>query len=80
MLELLQARISLAKARVFETIDPDQANEYMINSYFEAKQIGLNKPELEPGALALTEPNLLEGFQSGVSDYYSLANAKNLNL
>jgi hypothetical protein len=77
MLEFLSARITLAKAIIIEKIDPDLANEFMINSYLEAKEIGVHNPHLEPGALALNDPVLLDGFQDGVYYYHYWENAKN---
>lgn len=76
MLEFLSARITLAKAIIIEKIDPVLANEFMINSYLEAKEIGVHNPHLEPGALAINEPVLLDGFQDGVNYYHYWDNAR----
>lgn len=76
MLEFLSARITLAKAIIIEKIDPVLANEFMSNSYLEAKEIGVHNPHLEPGALAINEPVLLDGFQDGVNYYHYWDNAR----
>lgn len=68
MFEFLEARIHLARAIICKPFDPELANEHMINSYTDAFLVGNQNPEIEPGALALNEPSVLESFHEGVGN------------
>lgn len=74
MLEFLQSRIYLARARICKPFDPVLAEEHTSTSYYEAFSVGFNNPQMEPGALALDEPNVLAGFHVGVGNCHTLQN------
>lgn len=68
MLEFLQARITLAKSRVLQTIEPEESAELKLISHETAHSIGFNNPELQPGALATDEPDIMSSFHEGVGN------------
>ena len=68
MLEFLQARIHLARANICKPFDPQLANDHMVNSYTEAFYVGNQNHAIEPGALALNEPSILESFHEGAGN------------